>query len=169
MLFKASIVIFTTLLGALFASLFMDKFGRKAICIFRCFIHIISWIVMSLSKSLEVVYVARLLAGFSSGLAVASQVYVSEITNPQIRSMMLCCNAVFLSLGILITNSLHAILDWRNISNFFIVMHVCILPLLFTIPESPYWIMCFKNVESNEQDKEVRKVLARLNKSQHVS
>ena len=83
--------------------------------------------------------------------------------------MMLCFNAVFSSLGTLISNSLHAITDWRNISYFFIVMDICILPVLFLLPESPYWIMCFKNIESNKRDEEAKKVIARLNKSELVS
>ena len=147
----------------------MDLFGRKKICLASCLPSIISWILLILANSVTSIYIARVIAGFSGGLSTVGLVYISEIAHPQVRPMLLCCNSIFVSLGILITYCFGVWLNWNQMAIVFLALNICIFFILFLVPESPYWLMCFKNDKLNEQKNEVESVLRRLNKSKHVS
>ncbi|XP_011301432.1 facilitated trehalose transporter Tret1-like [Fopius arisanus] len=141
----ASLVTISLPLGSLMSGPLMDRFGRKIACILTCVPAIISWLLLIFSHSLTLIYTARIIAGISAGMSTVAFVYVIEITHPKIRAMMLCLNSVFVSLGILITCVLALFLDWRKIAMVFIALNTSFLFLLFIIPESPYWLICFDN------------------------
>lgn len=119
----------------------MDKFGRKIVCLLSCIPAAISWILLIFAKSLVTIYSARVMAGIAAGLTTVGLVYISELTHPQVRPMLLCLNSVFVSLGILITCCLAAMLEWRKIAIIFLTLECCIFFALFFVPESPYWFM----------------------------
>ena len=171
MVLIASLVTLSLPVGALSVGPLMDLFGRKKMCIIACVPNIISWILVICADnrvSIDTILWARCIAGFAGGLSTVALVYISEITHPQIRPMLLCFNSVFVSLGILITYCLGAGLEWDQMAIFFLVMNVCIFFMMLFIPESPYWIMCFGNKEPEERMNELEKVLRRLNKSEQV-
>ncbi|XP_043279914.1 facilitated trehalose transporter Tret1-like isoform X2 [Venturia canescens] len=139
----ASLVTITLPIGSLMAGPFMDKFGRKTMCIALCVPTMISWIVLIVSRSLMMIYVARCLAGMSAGLTSVGLVYVIEITHPRIRAMLLCLNSVFVSLGILLACFFALWLEWRQVAMLFLALNFIIFFALFVVPESPYWLLCF--------------------------
>ncbi|XP_063985598.1 facilitated trehalose transporter Tret1-2 homolog [Diachasmimorpha longicaudata] len=141
----ASLVTISLPLGSLLSGPLMDRFGRKIVCILTCVPSTLSWLLLTFAHSLVLIYTARIIAGISSGMSTASIVYVIEITHPRIRAMMLCLNSVFVSLGILLTCVLALFLDWRKIAMVFTALNTAFLFLLFIIPESPYWLICFDN------------------------
>lgn len=148
---SASLVTISLPIGSILTGPLIDKFGRKAICIFSCIPIIASWIILILANSVEVIYIARLVAGLSAGLTSTNLVYVSEIANPQLRPMVLCLNSVFVSFGILLSCSLGVILNWRHLAMVFCFVNCCVFIALFFVPESPYWLFCFKNGSSNDK------------------
>ncbi|KAL6267053.1 hypothetical protein P5V15_000129 [Pogonomyrmex californicus] len=165
----ASLVTITLPIGSLIAGLLMDKFGRKMVCLLSCIPAAISWISLIFAKSLITIYAARVIAGIAAGLTTAGVVYISELTHPQVRPMLLCLNSVFVSFGILITYCLAIMLDWRKMAIIFLALECCIFFTLYFVPESPYWLVYFKNGIFDE--KRIRKMkhnLKRLNKRQTI-
>ncbi|XP_066599775.1 facilitated trehalose transporter Tret1-like isoform X2 [Prorops nasuta] len=141
----ASVVALSLPLGSLVAGPLMDKFGRKAICLLSRIPVVVSWILIITADSLIAIYTARVISGIAAGLTTVGLVYVSEITHPQIRSMLLCLNSVFVSMGILLPCCFTIFFDWKQMAYIFLVLELIIFSSLFTIPESPYWLLCFKN------------------------
>nr|XP_012217503.1 PREDICTED: facilitated trehalose transporter Tret1-like isoform X3 [Linepithema humile] len=165
----ASLVTITLPVGSLIAGPLMDRFGRKTVCLLSCVPVAISWIFLIFTKSLIIIYVARIVAGIAAGLTTVNLVYISELTHPQVRPMLLCLNSVFVSLGILITCCLAVLLDWRKMAIIFFTLEFCIFFALFFVPESPYWLICFRN--SMFDEKRFRKMkynLKRLNRRQTI-
>lgn len=148
----------------------MDKFGRKVVCLFSCVPAIISWILLIFAKSISIIYTARFIAGIAGGLTTVGLIYVSELSHPQIRPMLLCLNSVFVSLGILITCCLTVLLDWHKMAMFFLALECCIFFALFFVPESPYWLACFGSGMLDEKRiREMKRNLKRLNRREAVS
>lgn len=166
----ASLVTITLPIGSFIAGPLMDKFGRKRVCLVSCVPAAISWISLIFAKSLITIYVARVVAGIAAGLTTVGLVYISELAHPQVRPMLLCLNSVFVSLGILITCCLAVLLDWRKMTIIFLALECCVFFVLYFVPESPYWFICFNNGMFDEKRIcKMKHSLKRLNKRQTVS
>ncbi|XP_014475961.1 PREDICTED: facilitated trehalose transporter Tret1 isoform X4 [Dinoponera quadriceps] len=165
----ASLVTITLPIGSIIAGPLMDKFGRKVVCSFSCVPAIISWILFIFAKSVITIYAARFIAGIAAGLSTVGVIYVSELSHPQIRPMLLCLNSVFVSLGILITCCLAISLDWHKMAIVFLALECCIFFALFFLPESPYWLACFGNGMLDEKrTREMKRSLKRLNRTETI-
>lgn len=147
----------------------VDSFGRKKICLLSLVPCAISWIILMFANSVTMIGLARMIAGFAGGLSTASVIYISEITHPQIRPMLLSFNSTFVSLGILVTYCLGLWLTWNKMAIIFFIFNCCLFFALLFLPESPYWIMCFDNSDLSKKKIEVEAVLRRLNNSKPVS
>ncbi|XP_071575614.1 facilitated trehalose transporter Tret1-like isoform X1 [Temnothorax nylanderi] len=165
----ASLVTITLPIGSIIAGPLMDKFGRKTICLLSCVPAAVSWVSLLFANSLITIYAARVVAGIAAGLTTVALVYISELTHPQVRPMLLCLTSVFVSLGILITCCLAVMLDWRKMTIIFLALECCIFLILYFIPESPYWLMCFQNGMFNEKRiSKMKHSLKRLNRRQTI-
>ncbi|XP_076256627.1 facilitated trehalose transporter Tret1-like isoform X2 [Rhynchophorus ferrugineus] len=141
----ASIVTIALPLGSIFIGPLMDRYGRKQMCIITTLPFLLAWVLHAFATNVWFIYIARIIAGFSGGLTTVSIVYVSEIAHPKFRPMLLSLNSVFVTFGILLTCVFGFWFNWRLMSQiFFGVVLLSCLGLYF-IPESPYWLVVFKN------------------------
>lgn len=79
-----------------------------------------------------------------SGLTTVSLIYMSEISHPKLRPMLLGLNSVFVALGILLTSFLGQFYNWHTIAAIFIGLIAFSFVMIFSIPESPYWLAVFQ-------------------------
>lgn len=140
----ASIVTAALPLGSLTIGVLMDKFGRKKMCILTALPFMLSWLLLSFATNVGYIYAARVVAGFGAGLSTVAIVYVSEISHPKYRPMLLTFNSVFVTTGILLTCILGFGLHWTGmVKIFFALVTLSVIGLLF-MPESPHWLLVFK-------------------------
>ncbi|XP_069683871.1 facilitated trehalose transporter Tret1-like [Periplaneta americana] len=152
----ASLVTIGTLVGSLVTGPLMDRLGRRTTCQLSCVPLVVAWIMVGLAQSVEVLYVGRLLAGMGGGLSTVALVYVSEVSYPNIRPMLLCLNSVFVSFGILLTCILAQWFTWREMAIWFGVMAVATFVALWLLPESPHWLATYKQKRREHMEDAVR-------------
>ncbi|XP_019875293.2 facilitated trehalose transporter Tret1 [Aethina tumida] len=141
----ASIVTISLPLGSLLIGPLMDKFGRKTMCLVTTVPFVIAWLLHAYASTVWYIYTARILSGFTGGLTTVALVYVSEISHQNYRAMLLSLNSVFVSFGILLTCVLGLFFQWRTMSGIFCCVVVLSMVGLWFVPESPHWLIVFKN------------------------
>lgn len=93
----------------------------------------------------------NVLFSLSSGLTTVALVYVSEISSPQNRGMLLCLNSVAVSLGIILTYFFNIFFEWRTIGFIYAFISLLSLIIIMKMPESPSWILVFSAKKQHSQ------------------
>lgn len=146
-------------IGAIMSGIVMDRFGRKRTALLICFPFCFSWLLVSFASSIEMIYIARIISGISTGLTTAVVVYVAEISSKSTRSGLLCMNSVWVSFGIFLTYALNYYsMHWRTISFAYAVSSSLCIFAVVSVPESPHWLLVFNKTESGERKRAQVKV-----------
>ncbi|MFI4912353.1 MAG: sugar porter family MFS transporter [Sedimentisphaeraceae bacterium JB056] len=152
------------IIGACFAGILSDKFGRKKILILAAFLFLISAIGSAIPPTVTFLVCARLIGGVGVGMAsMLSPLYISEYSPANLRGRLVALYQLAIVLGVLLaycSNSVivlysqsHAgqVLDgfvnkifvtefWRGMFLAEALPATMFLLLLFFVPESPRWL-----------------------------
>ncbi|XP_036007756.1 solute carrier family 2, facilitated glucose transporter member 9-like isoform X2 [Fundulus heteroclitus] len=155
------------LFGAVSVKFFSRKLGRKRAIICNSMISVTGAVMMLTSKeakSFEMIIVARMLYGYSSGLGMSLHLmYLGEISPRKIRGRLTLTSATFTSFGKLCGQffGLSEILGRRDLWHVLLCVPVCfsvaqvlVLPFL---PEAPRYLFLEKG-----DDKACKRALQRL-------
>lgn len=151
------------ILGAVVSGVISDKFGRKWPLLLSAFLFTVASLGTGLASSYWIFVVFRIIGGIGIGLASAlSPMYIAEVAPSHLRGRFVSLNQMTLVVGILaaqIVNLLIADKVPAGVSDAFIraswngqmgwrwMFFACAVPsvifflLVFTLPESPRWLM----------------------------
>lgn len=133
-----------TNLGAIFGfpmtCFLMDRIGRKKTMIVYAIPYNISWIMIIFGKSFEVLCLARFIAGFGNAAVATVTVYLSEITEKDIRGTVTILSLVTYDLGVFSVNLMGAYLSYHHMNLVLIIPSIVYFMCLQFLPESPYFL-----------------------------
>ena len=155
-----------TIVGALTAGKPADRFGRKPVLFVIGILYVVGALGSALSNDILVLEIFRFLGGLGVGAAsVCAPIYTAEIAPPRVRGRLVGLVQFNTVLGILLAYLSNTIvrmivtdptLDWRWMFGVMAVPAAIFLLLLFTVPETPRWMM------AHGQEEKGRAVVAKL-------
>lgn len=134
-----------SLLGALFGGMFGGlamQFGRKRVLAVMSLPFSMFWVLTVFAQSVETMFLTAFFAGFCvSIISMVTQVYVSEIASPDIRGFLSAIQKVAGHVGFLLSFSLGAYLDWRQLAMLVAVAPIMLFLTVIYIPETPSYLV----------------------------
>jgi sugar porter (SP) family MFS transporter len=140
-----SVVLIGAMLGAVGGGAIADRIGRRATLLWGGGIFILGSILAPLSPNVTTLIVARTLLGIAIGFtSVTAPVYVSELSPPQSRGMLIGLYQFALTVGIALADMVGYWLAgqqaWRLMFGIGAIPAVVFLLMILTLPESPRWL-----------------------------
>nr|QKV49891.1 trehalose transporter 1b [Colaphellus bowringi] len=131
-----------TILGAVLAGKLTGILGRRKVILLTSIPLLAGWIMIGLANNVTVLYVARFVAGISSGLSFSTvPMYLGEIAEPQIRGMLASLCPVFVVFGILLINILGNYLPIDTTAFVSCIFPVILFLTFIWMPESPSFLL----------------------------
>lgn len=157
------------MIGAAFAGMLSDRFGRKRVLQLAAVLFTISAVGSALPRNLTELVAARMLGGLAVGAAsMLSPLYIAEVSPARFRGRFVSLNQITIILGMLVVS----IVNWRIASPDNEAWNVAygwrwmlasetlpallFLGFLFVVPESPRWLV------KQGREAEALAILARL-------
>lgn len=130
-----------SLLGALFGGPLGGvamRYGRKRILLAIAIPFSFFWLLTVFANSVIMMYVTAFGCGFCSAIVLlVSHVYISEIASPEIRGGLCALAKMASHVGLLVSFSLGAYLDWRRLAMVVTAAPLTLLIAAFYVPETP--------------------------------
>ncbi|XP_062548734.1 facilitated trehalose transporter Tret1-like isoform X2 [Armigeres subalbatus] len=142
---QASWIASLSLLGALFGGMFGGvamQYGRKRVLALMSLPFSLSWILTVFAKSVETMFFTAFVGGFCCAIvSTVTQVYISEISSPDIRGFLSAIQKIAGHLGMLISYMLGAYLDWRQLAMLVSAAPIMLFISVIYIPETPSFLV----------------------------
>ena len=150
-----SVVLIGAMFGALAGGSITDRIGRRATLLWGGAIFLAGSLLAPASPNVATLIVARVLLGVAIGFtSVTAPVYVSELSPPRSRGMLIGLYQFALTLGIALADlvgywlaSQHA---WRLMFGIGALPAALFILLLLTLPESPRWLFAQNRIAEAE-------------------
>lgn len=156
-------------LGAMLAGVLSDHLGRKKVLVLCAILFVISAVGTALPRTQWEFVIYRALGGVGVGAAsMTSPMYIAEISPARIRGRMVSLNQLAIVFGMLAVyfvnyaiarsgdDAWNVATGWRWMFGSETVPALALLALLFTVPESPRWLI------KRGRAAEARRVLTRV-------
>ncbi|MFN5231076.1 MAG: sugar porter family MFS transporter [Bacteroidota bacterium] len=150
--FIMSMALWGTVIGSIFGGAPTEKYGRKKILMLVGILFTVSSIGSALANDAYLFSFFRLLGGIGIGISsVAAPTYISEISTAQSRGRLVAMYQFNIVFGILIAYLSNYFLegiggenDWRLMLGVMTVPSLIYSLMVFSIPESPRWLISKK-------------------------
>ena len=154
-----AMALYGTIIGALFGGIPAQTYGRKKALIWIAALFLVSAVGSAFAPEVYTLMVARFIGGLSIGASsVVAPMYISEIAPADKRGKLTALFQFNIVLGILIAYFSNFVIGTENIESWRWMLGVEIIPatlflvMVFTIPESPRWLIVAKNRVSEARE-----------------
>lgn len=138
----ASAPVFAGFAAAVVGGLLSDTIGRLNTLMLAGLPGIVGSVLIATATNLSMIIWGRAIMGISwMFVSVATPIYISEISHPDIRGFLLTFLQVFLSLGSVLVYLKGWAMSWRIVSWVSILYIAVPIVLIFFMPESPQWLV----------------------------
>ncbi|XP_048005375.1 facilitated trehalose transporter Tret1-like [Leguminivora glycinivorella] len=138
---QASWIASLSLLGALFGGVIGGlamRLGRRSVLLAAALPYTLTWLATALSTGVDMISITSFCGGMLvSCISMITQVYVTEIAVPDIRGCLSSVLKILSQIGILISYSLGAYLEWHQLALVVASAPVLLFFALLFIPETP--------------------------------
>ncbi len=157
--FTVATALIGTIVGALGAGRPVDLFGRKKVLYTIGVLYLIGAIGSALAPNLTLFMIFRFVGGIGVGAAsVTAPIYTAEVSPPRLRGRLVGLVQFNIVLGILlaymsnylIAQALPEDTAWRWMFGVMAIPAAIFLVLLFTVPESPRWLLATGRTDEGE-------------------
>lgn len=133
-LFAASASFIGQPIGSIFSGLIAEPFGRRRAMIFVNIPLIAAWLMLYATTSLSMTFIGIGLLGLSVGLMEAPILtYLSEISEPSIRGILMAFSGISATTGIFAVFLLGSLLSWRTVALFCALIPLMTLIAVFFV------------------------------------
>jgi sugar porter (SP) family MFS transporter len=177
--FIMSMALWGTVIGAIFGGIPTEKFGRKKVLLWIGILFSVSAIGSAVSPGPYIFSFFRFIGGLGIGVSsVAAPTYISEISTAKTRGRLVGLYQFNIVFGILVAFFSNYLLkgvggasDWRYMLGVMAIPSLLYTLLVFTVPESPRWLITIKNnlakaretlvlIGSDDPDLEIKNIIA---------
>ncbi|XP_066601877.1 facilitated trehalose transporter Tret1-like [Prorops nasuta] len=135
-----------------FSILAVDRIGRKNTILISSVPLLVSWSMVIFAKSVEVLYVARFLAGLTLGVCICvSPMYLGEVSSSATRGAAGALLAIMYNLGILVAFVAGPYLSIAAMASCFLALAVVFVASFWFMPLSPYYLVLRGRKEEAEE------------------
>lgn len=133
----ASLSLLGALIGGILGGMAM-RFGRRRVLLITALPYAVAWLATALSNSVNMMSATSFCGGMLvCCITMITQVYVTEIAVPEIRGCLSSVLKILSQIGILISFSLGAYLNWDQLALVVAAGPVLLFLALLFIPETP--------------------------------
>lgn len=133
----ASLSLLGAFIGGILGGMAM-KLGRRSVLIATALPYTLAWLATALSNSVHMISAASFCGGMLiCAINMTTQVYVTEIAVPEIRGCLSSVLKILSQIGILISFSVGAYLNWCQLALMVAATPILLFFALFFIPETP--------------------------------
>lgn len=177
--FIMSMALWGTTIGAIFGGIPTEKFGRRKVLLWIGVLFSVSSIGSALAPDPYLFSFFRFIGGLGIGVSsVAAPTYISEISTPKTRGRLGGLYQFNIVFGILVAFFSNYLLkgfdganDWRWMLGVMAIPSLLYTLLVFTVPESPRWLISVKNdlkqaratlvlIGIDDPDSEIKNIMA---------
>lgn len=150
----ASSALIGCMLGAGFAGMLSDRFGRKKALLLSAVLFTVSAVGAAVPRNVTELALARIVGGLGIGIAsMLSPLYISEVSPARMRGRLVSVNQFAIVSGMLVVYFVNAMIarmgdqtwnvsvGWRWMFASGVLPAAVFLALLFLVPESPRWLV----------------------------
>jgi sugar porter (SP) family MFS transporter len=164
------------MIGAAFAGMLSDRFGRKKVLLASAVFFAVSAVGSALARNMTEFVAARMLGGFAVGAAsMLSPLYIAEASPAHVRGRLVSLNQIAIITGMLVVSianwliaspvdeSWNAQFGWRWMLGSETLPALLFFSCLFFVPESPRWLT------KQGRESEALAILARVGGAQQAT